>query len=76
MKKFVGLLLTICLLGSFYVPAFAADAETVSETILEEIVQEEIMDIPVFVILTDGIELTEEKKEEATTSVANYCDVW
>lgn len=74
MKKFVGLMLVICLLGTLCVPVFAAGAEKLPEATLDGTVQAKIMDIPIFVILTDGIELTEEQKDEATASVANYCN--
>lgn len=72
MKRFVGLLLAICLLVVLCVPAFAVGVEKLPEATFDGTSQAKIMDIPIFVILTDGIELTEEQKDKATASVANY----
>ena len=74
MKRFVGLLLAICLLVVLCVPAFAVGVEKLPEATFDGTSQAKIMDIPIFVILTDGIELTEEQKDKATASVANYCN--
>lgn len=74
MKRFVGLLLTFCLLVSLCVPAFAADTENMTEGVLAAAEQEKIIDIPIFVTLTGENELTEEQKDEATASVAKYCN--
>lgn len=60
MKRFVGLLLTFCLLVSLCVPAFAADTENMTEGVLAAAEQEKIIDIPIFVTLTGENELTEE----------------
>lgn len=74
MKKCVSLLLTLCLITSLVVPAFATDNKKISVPQLDAITEETLMDIPFFVVSTDGMELSEAQKAEATATVASYCE--